>query len=137
MRYLFLNLFLLIHLFSDAQVFNGTGGLIPDGQLTWSQYQLNVTGVGVIDCNFRFCIDITHSYTDDLDFRLIPPNGINQATGIRVSTDNGGSGNNYSNTCFTMDANTSIEEGNAPFDGELSCQHRCRDSKNRNQKRSF
>ena len=118
MRYLFLNLFLLIHLFSDAQNFNGTGGLIPDGQLTWSQYQLNVTGVGVIDCNFRFCIDITHSYTDDLDFRLIPPNGINQATGIRVSTDNGGSGNNYSNTCFTMDANTSIEEGNAPFNGD-------------------
>ena len=119
MRYLFLNLFILIHLFSDAQVFNGTGGLIPDGQLTWSQYQLNVTGVGVIDCNFRFCIDITHSYTDDLDFRLIPPNGINQATGIRVSTDNGGSGNNYSNTCFTMDANTSIEEGNAPFNGDF------------------
>ena len=119
MRYLFLNLFILIHLFSDAQVFNGTGGLIPDGQLTWSQYQLNVSGVGVIDCNFRFCIDITHSYTDDLDFRLIPPNGINQTTGIRVSTDNGGSGNNYSNTCFTMDANTSIEEGNAPFNGDF------------------
>ena len=118
MRYLFLNLFLLIHLFSDAQVFNGTGGLIPDGQLTWSQYQLNVTGVGVIDCNFRFCIDITHSYTGDLDFRIIPPNGINQANGIRVSTDNG-FGNNYSNTCFTMDANTSIEEGNAPFNGDF------------------
>jgi len=118
LRYLFLNLFLLIHLFSDAQVFNGTGGLIPDGQLTWSQYQLNVTGVGVIDCNFRFCIDITHSYTGDLDFRIIPPNGINQANGIRVSTDNG-FGNNYSNTCFTMDANTSIEEGNAPFNGDF------------------
>ena len=118
MRYLFLNLFLLIHLFSDAQVFNGTGGLIPDGQLAWSQYQLNVTGVGVIDCNFRLCVDISHNWVDDIDFRLIPPNGINHPNGIRISTDNGGSGDDYSNTCFTMDATTSIVNGNPPFEGD-------------------
>ena len=105
-------------MFSHAQVFNGPGGLIPDGQLTWSQFQLNVIDVGVIDCNFKFCIDITHSYTDDLDFRLIPPNGINHPNGIRISTDNGGSGNDYSNTCFTMDATTSIVNGTAPFEGD-------------------
>ena len=105
-------------MFSHAQVFNGPGGLIPDGQLTWSQFQLNVIDVGVIDCNFKFCIDITHSYTDDLDFRLIPPNGINHPNGIRISTDNGGSGNDYSNTCFTMDATNSIVNGTAPFEGD-------------------
>tara|TARA_Y100000385_G_scaffold150020_1_gene155524 strand:- start:23220 stop:27650 length:4431 start_codon:yes stop_codon:yes gene_type:complete len=104
--------------FTNAQVFQGTGGNIPDatffGPSPWFDYYLNVNSVGTINCDITVCLDISHTYTDDLDIRLISPSG----TIVYLSTDNGGAGDNYTNTCFTTSATTNITAGNAPFTGD-------------------
>jgi len=104
--------------FTNAQVFQGTGGNIPDatffGPSPWLDYYLNVNSVGTINCDITVCLDISHTYTDDLDIRLISPSG----TIVYLSTDNGGAGDNYTNTCFTTSATTNITAGNAPFTGD-------------------
>jgi len=63
------------------------------------------------------CLDITHSWDGDLDIYLISPSG----QFITLSTDNGGSGDNYTQTCFTATAVNPIEglgPPDAPFTGE-------------------
>ena len=104
--------------FTNAQVFQGTGGNIPDatffGPSPWFDYYLNVNSVGTINCDITVCLDISHTYTDDLDIRLISPSG----SIVYLSTDNGGAGDNYTNTCFTTSATTNITAGNAPFTGD-------------------
>ncbi|WP_196892358.1 thrombospondin type 3 repeat-containing protein [Aureivirga marina] len=63
-------------------------------------------------------INITHTYVEDLDIKLIAPDG----TEIILTEDNGGSGDNYSNTVFDDDATTPITAGTAPFTGTYSPQ---------------
>jgi gliding motility-associated-like protein len=63
----------------------------------------------------RVCLNITHTWTADLDISLQCPNG----TIIDLSSDNGGSGQNYTNTCFTS-IGPSITSGTAPFTGNFS-----------------
>ena len=55
----------------------------------------------------------THPWDEDLDIYLISPQG----TVVELSTDNGGFGDNYTNTEFDDDAATSIVNGSAPFTG--------------------
>ena len=102
---------------SKAQEFNGNGGNIPDasffGPSPWTNFNINVNSIGTINCDITVCINITHPFTDDLDIRLVSPSG----TIIYLSTDNGGAGDNYNGTCFTMGANTEVTEGFAPFNG--------------------
>lgn len=117
-----------------AQSFTSTTNVaIPDaGAQVCSG--ITVTGVGTIDGTYGLtsvCIKINHTYDGDLDIYLVAPDG----TIIELSTDNGGSGNNYGNggsgdggtpTCFEMTASTPITSGSAPFqntyipEGDLS-----------------
>jgi len=63
------------------------------------------------------CIDITHSWDGDLDIYLIAPSG----QFLTLTTDNGGSGDNYTQTCFTSTAVNPIEglgTPEAPFTGD-------------------
>ena len=118
LKYYILLLSLFFASFTNAQVFQGTGGNIPDatffGPSPWFDYYLNVNSVGTINCDITVCLDISHTYTDDLDIRLISPSG----SIVYLSTDNGGAGDNYTNTCFTTSATTNITAGNAPFTGD-------------------
>jgi len=66
------------------------------------------------------CLNIEHSFVDDLDIYLFTPNG----KYVELSTDNGGNGDNYTNTCFSPSATQSITNGlpqaptsAAPFTG--------------------
>jgi subtilisin-like proprotein convertase family protein len=68
------------------------------------------------------CLNIDHSWDEDLDLYLIAPNG----TYIDLSTDNGGNGDDYTNTCFSPSATSNIRGGApfapasaAPFSGEF------------------
>ncbi|MCW5922175.1 MAG: choice-of-anchor L domain-containing protein [Saprospiraceae bacterium] len=86
---------------------------------------INVVGVqptvlqsGVIR---SVCLNITHAWVDDLDIFLIAPGG----QFLELSTDNGGNGDNYTNTCFTETAATIINfpgpfapASAAPFTGD-------------------
>ncbi|HEX2475613.1 MAG TPA: proprotein convertase P-domain-containing protein [Lacipirellulaceae bacterium] len=58
-------------------------------------------------------LNIAHPIDEELDIFLIAPNG----TEIELSTDNGGSGDNYTNTTFDDAAIISIAAGAAPFTG--------------------
>lgn len=98
---------------ANSQQFSGGGGFIPT--YSYLYLPIEVSGVGIINCDFEVCVDISHSWVGDLNIALIAPDG---TTYIYLSTQNGGSGNNYSNTCFSMDATTNITSGSPPFSGE-------------------
>lgn len=61
----------------------------------------------------RVCVDVTHTWDSDLAMTLISPSG----TQFDLSSNNGGSGDNYTGTCFEMGAATNITAGTAPFTG--------------------
>lgn len=60
------------------------------------------------------CLNIEHNFDADVEIRLQAPNGVI----IELSTDNGGSGDDYTNTCFTPLATAPITGGSAPFTGD-------------------
>jgi subtilisin-like proprotein convertase family protein len=77
---------------------------------------ITVTGVGIINCTYglkEVCIDITHTWVSDLDIYLTDPAG----DSYLLTSDNGGGGNDYSVTCFDMDAAIPVTSGTAPFNG--------------------
>ncbi len=59
-------------------------------------------------------INLTHTWDSDLDITLTAPDG---TTTIDLSTANGSSGDNYTDTVFDDDAAQSITAGSAPFTG--------------------
>jgi subtilisin-like proprotein convertase family protein len=99
-----------------AQTFTGGTGPILDNQtidipLTVSvpQTSINTTTFGVE----TICLNLTHTYLADLTIQIVAPDGTvkNLASGI------GGGDNDMSNTCFNVNAATSISAGTAPFTG--------------------
>lgn len=109
-------LFLLVGGTINAQTFSGTGGSIPDNGPA-VRFPLLVSGVpNSIDSSFgliNVCINITHTYDRDLEIWLIAPD----STYIELCTRNGGSGNNFTNTCFYDTVSNLIVNGFAPFNG--------------------
>jgi subtilisin-like proprotein convertase family protein len=61
------------------------------------------------------CININHTWDSDLTISLISPLG----TTFILTDANGGSGDNYTNTCFDMSAATNITTGTPPFTGSF------------------
>ncbi|MFH2094244.1 MAG: proprotein convertase P-domain-containing protein, partial [Bacteroidota bacterium] len=96
----------------NAQTFSNTPNA-PITDLTDTYDYITVTGLGGLDVLTTVTINITHTYDADLDIYLIDPLG----NEFELSTDNGGSGDNYTNTSFTNTAGTSITLGAAPFSG--------------------
>jgi len=80
---------------------------------------LNVSGLNMTNLSVgsiqSVCIDIDHTYDGDLDIFLLCPDG----TQFELTTDNGGGGDDFQNTCFTIDAVTQINSGSAPFTGNF------------------
>ncbi len=58
-------------------------------------------------------LNITHTYDGDLDISLVGPGG----AAVDLSSDNGGSGENFVATVFDDEAATPITSGSAPFTG--------------------
>lgn len=56
------------------------------------------------------CLNINHAYAEDLKLYLFAPD----QRFVELSTENGGSGNNYTNTCFSPAATAEIR-GGFPF----------------------
>ncbi|MBI1223908.1 MAG: T9SS type B sorting domain-containing protein [Bacteroidetes bacterium] len=61
------------------------------------------------------CVDISTDFDADLQIFLKAPNG----QLLMLSTNNGGSGDNYTQTCFSPSAVTPITSGTAPFTGSF------------------
>lgn len=79
---------------------NSTVVAIPDQGNVNSTIASTLAG-GIIT---QICLDIDHIWNEDLDIRLTCPGG----TTIDVSSDNGASGDNYNNVCFTRTAGLNI-----------------------------
>jgi len=78
----------------------------------------NINPGTIIDASaqiFSVCVNLEHSYDSDVELYLQAPNG----TVITLSSDNGGGGDDYTNTCFTPTAVTPITAGTAPFTGDF------------------
>ena len=106
-----------------AQTYTGGGGAIPDNGIGHS-YFINVTALdsAVLNGNFglkKICIDISHPRVADLVVNLAAPDG----TVIELTSGAGGSGVDYTSTCFSMDASITIFSGNAPFTGTYYPRH--------------
>ncbi len=67
----------------------------------------------ITDVNLR--LNITHTYVEDLYAYLIHPDG----TRISLFTNVGGAGENFEDTVFDDQAETSIFSGSAPFSGSF------------------
>lgn len=114
-------LFLLIYssVVLKAQTFtNAAGGSIPDNN-TEACFPVTVSGLSNQIDSISFgltnvCIDIAHTYVGDLNISLKSPDG----NSIMLTNNNGGSGDNFSNTCFAANGlNGAISSGSAPFTG--------------------
>jgi subtilisin-like proprotein convertase family protein len=87
---------------------------IPDDDPTGASSTVTVSSpYDVIDVDVL--VNITHTYTGDLDLFLIGPDG----TTVLLSDQHGGSGNNDTDTHFDDDAATPIASGSAPFTGSF------------------
>jgi len=96
--------------FSNTTDFN-----IPDANATGITSNISVSGLtGTVGNQIvNVTLNINHTYDGDLDISLRCPNG----TVIVLSTDNGGTGDNYINTVFSPTATTNVTAGTAPFTG--------------------
>ncbi|MCX7830462.1 MAG: proprotein convertase P-domain-containing protein, partial [Acidobacteria bacterium] len=92
--------------------YSGSPVSIPDNNTTGVDVPITVLDSGTIT-DVNVTINITHTWDADLDIYLVHPDG----TVVELSTDNGGSGDNYVNTKFDDSASTSITSGTAPFTG--------------------
>jgi len=110
---------LFITLSVSSQTFDGSTGAIPDNNCdATNEFVVSVSFVGVLGAANSFgevAINITHTFDGDLDITLIAPD----ATAVELSTDNGSSGDNYTDTHFSNLAGTSITTGSAPFTGSF------------------
>jgi len=100
-----------------AQTFNGGGGTILDDG-TDMYYPIQVSGVvpNVMNSSYGLetvCIDLTHTWNDDLIISLIAPDG----TEFELCYRHGGDSDNFSNTCFNTGAADAISNGWGPFTG--------------------
>ncbi|MBK8417189.1 MAG: CotH kinase family protein [Bacteroidetes bacterium] len=114
--------FVVVSLTSKAQTFSGTGGAIPDNN-NYVYFPITVSGLSssVIDSSFGLqsvCINLLHNNDYHLTIQIVAPDG----TTIDLSMNNGGTGNNYTNTCFSGTAITSITAGSPPFSGNFIAQ---------------
>ncbi|MEO1032079.1 MAG: reprolysin-like metallopeptidase [Bacteroidota bacterium] len=79
-------------------------------------YTSSITvGENLLISDIDIAIDITHSFTADLDISITSPGG----TTVNLSSDNGGDGQNYTNTVFDQEATQQITSGSAPFSGRF------------------
>jgi len=119
LKKLLLAVLLIASFKTQAQTFTGTGGAIPDNSNA-VYFSIGITGLPVtaIDTSFgveSVCINISHNNDQQLTIQLVAPDG----TTIDLSMYNGGSGNNYTNTCFNYNSTLSINAGNPPFTGNF------------------
>lgn len=109
-------LFALWPFWGFSQVFTGGGGPIADDG-SHSYYTLEASGLpAALNSSFGLetvCINLTHSWNDDLIISLIAPDG----TEFELSSRNGGDSDNYFNTCFNNNAPNPVYLAWGPFSG--------------------
>ena len=96
--------------------FTAVTGAIPASDVNLTCFPVTVSSVGVIDNTkglSQVCLNITHTKPADIEVLMQAPDG----TYVPLTIQNGGTGANYTNTCFSATATQSIKFGTAPFTG--------------------
>ncbi len=119
MRLYLLFIGLLLTSLLKAQTFTGTGGPIADDG-SFSTFPIFVVGLDPANLDnqnglVQVCVNITHTWLDDLEIALIAPDG----TMVVLSNRHGDDGDDYQNTCFSMSATVPIQNGTPPFTGQF------------------
>jgi subtilisin-like proprotein convertase family protein len=99
---------------ANAQTYVSTDvpkNISADGAVTVTS-TLGVPGPLIID-SLTVQLRVFHIWNSDLDMFLVGPTGIS----VELSTDNGGSSDNYFDTIFDDTAATAITSGTGPFAG--------------------
>ena len=86
---------------------------VPIPDVTTITSSLDISGLTGTIGDVNVTLNITHTYDSDLVITLISPTG----TQVTLASQNGRSGDNFSNTTFDDQASTSISSGRAPFSG--------------------
>ena len=87
---------------APATFMNSTSTAIPDNDPTGISPTVAVTGLGTSIIDVNATVNITHTFSSDLDFTLTSPGG----TIVTLSTDNGSSNDNvFAGTTFDDQAN--------------------------------
>jgi subtilisin-like proprotein convertase family protein len=95
-------------------VAGGGAGAVIASTLPPVEAEAEVTlGGSVIDIDV--VVDIAHTWTADVDIYLISPAG----TSVELTTDNGSSGDHYTDTVFDDEAADSITAGAPPYTGSF------------------
>ncbi len=90
---------------------NNTSRNIRDLQTATSTIVVSGGTSFIYDLDVR--INVSHTNDADLDIFLFAPDG----TRVELTTDNGGTGDHYTNTIFDDEAAVAITAGAAPFNG--------------------
>ena len=102
----------------QAQTFFGNGMAIPDIGIT-VESEIIVTGLDPASIDTiafgieEVCFSAEHTWIEDLDVRLVAPDG----TEVTLVSGQGGDSDFYTNTCFRQSASTSILQAAPPFTG--------------------
>jgi len=104
----------------SAQTFFSTVNQpIPDDGTTVT-FEIQVSGLpGAMDTLFgleRFCINMKHTYTEDMNVKLRSPNGQT----VLLFGGVGGGGDDFTNTCLEG-TGPALAAGSAPFTGTFQC----------------
>jgi len=91
----------------------GSGDPLNDETLSTITIANPPAGEVIADVNVK--VTLTHSFDSDLQIALISPDG----TIVPLTLNNGGAGDNFTNTTFDDDVTNSITGGNAPFTGSF------------------
>jgi subtilisin-like proprotein convertase family protein len=86
---------------------------VPINDLAVNNSLINVPTPGTTIQDINALINLTHTYDSDLAISLIGPDG----TRVLLSGNNGGFGDNFTNTIFDDSATNPIFTGTAPFTG--------------------
>ncbi len=92
--------------------YEGEGFAIPDNTVAGASRTVSVPVAGTIESAI-VQVDITHAFDADLDMFLSSPAG----TSVMLSTDNGSSGDNFTDTIFNDACATFVTAGVSPFNG--------------------
>lgn len=100
----------------DVSGSNTTGFTIPAPGSVSSTVALTSPDVISSITQIEVCLNINHNFPVALDISLVSPGGV---VTLDLSSNNGGSGSNYANTCFTTYATIPITSGSPPFTGDF------------------
>jgi len=119
MKHLLLTLLFLglLLLGATGQTFTAGGGTVVDDGIS-KYFPIEIAGLSepILDSVFgveSVSINLMHAYDAELEIQIVAPDG----TSRMLTYANGGSGDNYSITCFTDLASNLVINGSAPFNG--------------------